>query len=187
MARPQSVLSDDLLDRIEAVFARTGYEGASLAMLAEAAGLKKASLYHRFPGGKAQMAGDVMRAAQARLERDVLAPMRAKGAPKDRAKATVAALKAYYDDGKRASLLNMLAAPGIAEGDLAPAVEAGFGALIDAFAALAEDGGSRPKKARKRAERAVMLIEGGLVMARGRNDAAHFHAAVDALPDELLK
>lgn len=186
MARPQTIPSNDLLDRIEAVFARVGYEGASLAMLAEAAGLRKASLYHRFPGGKAQMAADVLRAAQARLEAEVLAPLRAEGPPKQRAKAAAEALRRVHEDGRRASLLNMLAAPGTADGDLTPVVQAGFGAMIDAFAKLARDGGAKPRKARRKAERAVMLIEGGLVMARGTGDAAPFLEVLERLPDELL-
>ena len=50
MARPQSVQDQDLMQRLSCVFRDVGYDGASLSILSEATGLKKASLYHRFPG-----------------------------------------------------------------------------------------------------------------------------------------
>ena len=37
-----------------------GFEGASMNDLAEATGLKKASLYHRFPGGKQEITEAVL-------------------------------------------------------------------------------------------------------------------------------
>ncbi|MEO0971892.1 MAG: helix-turn-helix domain-containing protein, partial [Pseudomonadota bacterium] len=60
MPRPASINDDDLLDRLSSVFREVGYEEASMALLASASGLKKASLYHRFPGGKEQMAREVL-------------------------------------------------------------------------------------------------------------------------------
>ncbi len=48
---------------VSEVFRRVGYDGASLEELAKATGLKKSSLYHRFPEGKRQMATEVLRFA----------------------------------------------------------------------------------------------------------------------------
>lgn len=53
--RPQKVLDIDVLEGFLSVFRAKGYEGAHMNELANAAGLKKASLYHRFPGGKKEM------------------------------------------------------------------------------------------------------------------------------------
>ena len=46
---------DAMLDALLNVFSAKGYEGASLQELATACSRSKASLYHHFPGGKAQM------------------------------------------------------------------------------------------------------------------------------------
>ncbi|HEX4251546.1 MAG TPA: TetR/AcrR family transcriptional regulator, partial [Pseudonocardia sp.] len=75
MPRPQSVQDDELLVRLAEVFRRTGFEGASLGALAEAAQLRRASLYHRFPDGKAQMAEVVLGRVEVLLG-EVLEPMR---------------------------------------------------------------------------------------------------------------
>src|SRR5687767_6837809 len=50
----------DLLPLLAEVFRSHGYEGATLALISQATGLGKGSLYHFFPGGKAQMAADVL-------------------------------------------------------------------------------------------------------------------------------
>jgi len=44
-----------MLDALLGVFSAKGFEGASLAELSRSCGRSKASLYHHFPGGKAQM------------------------------------------------------------------------------------------------------------------------------------
>src|SRR5437762_12723369 len=49
-----------LLPVLGEVFRAHGYEGATLALITEATGLGKGSLYHFFPGGKAQMAAAVL-------------------------------------------------------------------------------------------------------------------------------
>lgn len=54
--RPPKVLDEDILNSLTEVFRAKGFEGASLKELADKTGLKKASLYHRFPNGKEEMA-----------------------------------------------------------------------------------------------------------------------------------
>lgn len=53
--RPQKVDDTELIETLLSVFVSKGYNGASMNELAAASGLKKASLYHRFPGGKKDM------------------------------------------------------------------------------------------------------------------------------------
>ena len=45
-----------ILPVLAEVFRAHGYEGASLSLITRATGLGKGSLYHLFPGGKAEMA-----------------------------------------------------------------------------------------------------------------------------------
>ena len=46
----------DVLPQLAEVFRAHGYEGATLALISDATGLGKGSLYNFFPGGKEQMA-----------------------------------------------------------------------------------------------------------------------------------
>jgi TetR/AcrR family transcriptional regulator, lmrAB and yxaGH operons repressor len=184
MARPQNIETDIVLRRLSDLFRTDGYEGASLARLADCAGLKKASLYHRFPGGKQQMAEDVLASAAAWLQQNVLKPLHANGPAHERLTAAMDGLEEFYQGGSRSCLLNILASTS-GPSPFAPTIAAMFQAIISAFAKLAKDAGATPKQATRRAERCVTLLEGGLVMARGMNAPQYFKTALASLPQEL--
>jgi len=186
MARPLSVDEDELLSRLASVFRDLGYEGASLSALSEGAGLQKASLYHRFPGGKQQMAEEVLAAALGWFNEHVLAPLKGRGPASERIAAVTNKLDNFYSGGRKACLLNMLSAPRGKDGPFSAAIAAAFEALIDAFARLARDAGATPKAARRKAERAVMLMQGSLVLSRGLNSTEPFQSFLSALPEDLL-
>jgi TetR/AcrR family transcriptional regulator, lmrAB and yxaGH operons repressor len=186
MARPLSIDDEELLSRLASVFRDLGYEGASLTALAEGAGLQKASLYHRFPGGKQQMAEEVLAAAIGWFGENVLAPLKESGAPKPRIAAVARRLDDFYAGGRKACLLNMLSSPRNADGPFSPAIRSAFEALIDAFSRVAREAGHAPKAARRRAERAVMLMQGSLVLSRGLGSGEPFRAFLSTLPDDLL-
>jgi TetR/AcrR family transcriptional regulator, lmrAB and yxaGH operons repressor len=186
MARPRSVGEDDLISRLARVFCEVGYNGASLAQLAAAARLQKASLYHRFPGGKAQMAAEVLAAATGWLADHVIAPLCAAGPPPDRLALVVRALDGFYDGGRKSCLLNMLSSPRAEDGPFSPAIRVAFGLLTDAFTRLAADAGCPPEAAAWRARRAVSLLQGSLVVSRGTGTDAPFREFLDHLPDDLI-
>ena len=56
----KGVERSQVLRALGEVFRAHGYEGASLTLITEATGLGKGSLYHLFPGGKEQMAAEVL-------------------------------------------------------------------------------------------------------------------------------
>jgi TetR/AcrR family transcriptional regulator, lmrAB and yxaGH operons repressor len=186
MSRPRSIAEDDLLARLARVFSEVGYEGASLSLLAQATGLQKASLYHRFPGGKKQMADEVLATTGTWLEAHILAPLAGPGTATEKLATVAANLDGFYQGGARACLLNMLSSPRIEDGPFAPAIRGAFEALITAFTGLATEAGAATEAARQRGERAVMLLQGALVLSRGTGSTAPFRAALAALPAELL-
>lgn len=186
MARPATVAEDELLDRLSAVFRDLGFAGASLGALSAASGLGRASLYHRFPRGKEQMATEVIAAALGWYEAHVFAPLRAEGPPRARVAAAAQALDAFYESGGRACLLNVMAASATREGPFGPAIRTAFEALLAAFAGVSMDAGHAPDDARGRAGRAVARLQGSLVLARGLGTSAPFSAFLNDLPGELI-
>ncbi|MFA5950937.1 MAG: TetR/AcrR family transcriptional regulator [Hyphomicrobium sp.] len=186
MGRKASVEDEELMARLSGVFRDVGYEGATLAMLAEATGLKKASLYHRFPGGKEQMAREVLESAGAWLEENILAPLKGGGTPADRITEMARQLDAFYSGGKQACLLNMLSSSRIHEGPFTEAIKKIFEAWIEALSAVMGDAGLDRKEARARAERGVIMLQGSLVLARGMGTTRPFREFLKSLPAELL-
>jgi TetR/AcrR family transcriptional regulator, lmrAB and yxaGH operons repressor len=187
MGRKASVEDEELIILLSGVFRDVGYEGATLAMLSEATGLKKASLYHRFPEGKEQMAREVLETAGAWLEENILAPLRDSGAPAARIRDMVRRLDEFYSGGKQACLLNMLSSGRIAEGPFTDLIKQVFEAWIDALSAVVADAGIDRKTARHRAERAMIMLQGSLVFSRGIGTTRPFREFLKALPDDLLQ
>ena len=186
MARPQTVDEETLLARLAEVFRDVGYQAASLSQLSKAAGLQRASLYHRFPNGKEQMAAEVLDDALNCFSQSVIAPLINEGAPQKRLAKAASGLDAFYNGGRRACLLNLFSAPLHQEGPFSMAISSAFAALIEGFERLARDAGQSPGAARKRAERVVMLLQGSLVLSRGLGNDAPFKNFLANIRHELI-
>lgn len=186
MARPLSVQDEELLERLSHTFRAVGYDGASLADLSKATGLSKAALYHRFPGGKQQMAAEVLTAASDWYEEHVFAPLRNSGMPSERLGAVARQLDRFYTTGRQACLLNMLSAPRSEDSPFAAAIKEAFQKLISAFERFAEQTGHSREAARQRAERAVVALHGSLVLSRGIGSDAPFKTFLANLADDLI-
>lgn len=179
-----TVSHDQLLDRLTQVFRDHGYDGASLSVIAAATGLQRSSLYHRFPGGKEQMAAEVAGALGDQFGNQVLAPLAGREPIETRLAAVARALLRFYDGGGSSCLLDVLTlgSPGAAtRAALAEAARAWIGA----FAAAAKEAGFSAVEARHRAEDAVAAIEGGLVLGRVTGDHKPFRRALERLGPTL--
>lgn len=186
MARPSTIGDPVLIARLSKVFRDVGYEGASLSVLSEAAGLKKASLYHRFPGGKEQMAKEVLTSAEAWLSKHILTPLKTNDPPEKRIKRMVAKLDEFYSGGKQACLLNMLSSAHIHQGPFTELIKGVFEAWIKTLSGVLTDAGFDANTARMRSERAVALLQGSLVLSRGLGTTEPFRDFLNRLPEELL-
>lgn len=185
MGRPAIIENDELLARLGRTFRDVGYEAASLTMLSEATGLKRPSLYHRFPGGKEQMAREVLDAAGAWLEENVLVPLRSDQPPAARIEVMVNGLREFYSNGTRACLLSMLSSPLAMEGPFTDRIRQTYDAWIGALAHAFEDAGLSGDEAQKAAIRTVSLVQGSLVLSRGMGTPEPFRAALEQIARDV--
>lgn len=187
MGRRPSLDDVELLQRLSLVFRDMGFEGATLAMLADATGLQKASLYHRFPEGKEQMAREVLQDAAAWLAENILALLRGPGRPRAKLRALTRRLDEFYSGGQQACLLNMLSSSRMAPGPFSKLIRGVFDAWVSTVSAFLLDAGVPRRVAEQRAERAMILLQGSLVYARGIGSTRPFKEFLKSLPDELLE
>lgn len=181
-----TVADQQLLSRLTEVFRRYGYEGASLSALSSATGLARASLYHRFPRGKSEMAEYVMRGTQAWLREQALAPLRDTSLrPAERVRAMARQLDAFYGSGTKSCVLDALSI-GEAGAPLRRLVRGALDLWSRDLAATVRAAGFTEREAAARAERALTLLQGALVVARVRSDPAPFQRVIDELPEVLL-
>lgn len=186
MARHATIENQELVNKLTGVFRDVGYYGASLRALSEATGLKKASLYHRFPEGKEQMAREVLGSAEAWLSEHILSGLKNGAPPEQRIRGMVGKLDEFYSGGRQACLLNMLSSAHIHQGPFRKLIKGVFLAWIKALQNVLIEAGFDEKTAGMRAKRAITLIQGSLVLSRGMGTTKPFQEVLSRLPEELL-
>ena len=181
----QKIDDDALLDRLTKVFRLYGYEGASLSRISKATGLQRASLYHRFPGGKDEMAKAVLARAGQWMAYRILAPLSGPGTPDKRIRLMADRLHEFYSGGRQSCLLDSLSFS-TEQSELKRHIKEGMKAWGRALAAVAREAGLPAKAAQQRAEDAIGRIQGSLVLARAMDDTAPFERTLRELPHVIL-
>ena len=185
MAKTETSEAEKVLGSLISVFRDHGFEGASLTRFTESSGLIKASLYHRFPLGKEQMALAALTEVDRIFATYVLAPIDLKEDPLRRLKLVTERLDEFYEGGTQACLLETLSSAGTP-----PSVRAHVKNTLDfwiaKFMKLSRDAGIPAKEARIRAEGAVAAIEGALVISRAQENNKEFKRSLQSLPARLL-
>lgn len=176
---------DEVIDRLLATFRSAGYDGASLADIASATGLGRSSLYHHFPGGKEEMASAVLDRVDAWLDLRIVQPLQGDGTLGERLDRMVTALDEFYDGGREHCILGafVVGQSGQLFGKRLAAV---FERWIGALAALARESGAGAKEARRRAETAVMAVQGAVVLVAALDDPKPFRTMLAELPRAIL-
>lgn len=185
MPRPQSISDDQISLRLQSTFRRKGFDGASLAELASESGLAKAGLYHRFPGGKREMAESVLDGLKAWMTQWVLDPLNAPGDARAKLEDMVKMLRKLYVNGTEPCLVGQFSVGGGLE-HFQPRLGNSLLALQKGIAATLIQHGIPRQEAARRAEDAVVRIQGSLVLARAQDDPGPFLRTMRRLPNSLL-
>ena len=181
---PAALLSrDDAIACIAEVFREQGFAGASLSAITEASGLGKGSLYNHFPGGKDQMAAEVLQHVDRWFETGVYAPLRETADARAAIAAMFAAVDRYFRSGRRICLVGAFALDATRE-RFAVAVQDYFARWIAALEAALRRGGVPASRAL--AETTVAGIQGALVLSRALDDPAVFGRQLEQLHARLL-
>lgn len=174
----------DLLAALTDVFRTMGYDGATLTLLATATGLSKASLYHHFPGGKAEMAAVLLRDAVAELERTAFSRLSTDQPADEQLRAFVDGFSEYVGRGERRCLVAVLAegSAGAAHG---ATIASQFEEWTHRLAATFEASGYKPKRAQRAAADLLAGLYGGLQLAALQKDPAVFRTQAKRLRKRL--
>ncbi|MFH1345218.1 MAG: TetR/AcrR family transcriptional regulator [Pseudomonadota bacterium] len=183
MAKPV-VDRADLLPLLAEVFRSHGYEGATLALISQATGLGKGSLYHFFPGGKAQMAAEVLAEIDGWFEVNIFAPLRESDDSARAVAAMVGAVDSYFRSGHRMCLVGVIAL-GASRDTFAAQVQDYFKRWNDALALALRRSGLSASAARRRSTDALITIQGALVLARASDDSRVFGQAMAEMTARL--
>lgn len=184
--RPQKLSEQEILTGLAGVFRSKGYEGASLADLAEATGLKKASLYHRFPNGKKQMAEAVFSYLGQSVEEHVFRTLHnTQDTPQIRLKKGLSQVRAFYDGGNEVCLFRALSMQaGLAL--FVEQIETGMKEWIAAFEEIGLALQFSPEVAKEHALQTLVDIQGSLILTKGLNNANIFDRTLENIEKRYL-
>lgn len=184
--RPQKSSDKDVLSGLTEVFRSKGYEAASLQDLAKATGLKKASLYHRFPGGKKEMAEAVFAHLGEWVKENVFQIMKkTQESPQIRLKKGIAQIRVLYDDGEKTCIFRALSMKtGISL--FASQIESGLRDWIKIFEQIGLELGLIPKIAKENAIQTLSEIQGSLILAIGLNDPSIFDKTLKGIENRYI-
>lgn len=183
MAHPK-IEQEELVEKLFEVFRESGYEGASLMQLSEVTGLKKPSLYHRFPGGKEEMVEIVLDYADNWMSEHVIKVLDGEGDPFERLTLALQNMQALYDDGRKACILRALSL-GSSLTLFNERIQQSFSLLLDGFSKWATSIHFSSQNAKTLAENILIRIQGALVVARAMQNPAIFRRTIQEIISEL--
>lgn len=180
------VSEQEVVERLYQVFREQGFDGASLNELAKATGLKKASLYHRFPGGKQEMAAAVMGYVADWNETNVSAIFYSDLTPEKKLNTVLQNLDELYAGGTNKCILRSFSV-GLESAFLHPSVKTTFENLLIGFEQLALQFGHQPETAKNIGRKAVVNLHGGLILSQVTEDASYFQDSLEGIRKSFLK
>jgi len=174
---------EDTIPLIAEVFRELGYEGASFSRITERTGVSKGSLYHFFPGGKEQMAAEILAHIDIWFEANVFAPLGDDDPRKAIAQMWRAVLD-YFHSGRRVCLVGVFALDETRD-LFAERIRDYFQRWIKAMKAALVRAGMDRKRAQGLAEECVAGIQGGLVISRAMGNTDLFVRTVRRLASRV--
>ncbi len=177
---------EEILDQIADVFRRHGYEGATLSRLSAATGLGRASLYHHFPDGKADMAQAVAAHMSQNVMKQIFSRLEGEGSTRQKLEGFASGIIEFYDGGAKNCFLAAMTLTG-GNTVLAEPMQRSVTRWIEKVSRILLEAGAEEKVALRRARMTVERIQGALIVARSLNDPQSFETTVRELPDMLLQ
>lgn len=184
--RPQKILDTDMISGLTKVFRDKGYEGTSLNDLAEVTGLKKASLYHRFPNGKQEMAECVLNNIDQWVDDHIFFPLLDENrSAKLRLKDALKSIEILYDSGKETCVLrafSMHSGLSLFEQQ----VKSGMDKWILAFKTFGIALQLTSVQSQQNAIQTLIELQGSLIVTRGLADTGIFKNTLKSIEKRYL-
>ena len=179
--RPQKVNDIELLEGLMQVLQSRGYDGASLNELAASSGLQKASLYHRFPEGKKEIALAVLDYVHNWIEKNIYNLLIDQSLhPDKRLNKVLKNIDDLYGKGTKTCILRALLIDSN-EDFLGKKIQVSMNRWKDGFIVLGIDLGFSKKEATKKSIQTLINVQGSLVVSKGLYDLQIFKSSLKAI------
>jgi AcrR family transcriptional regulator len=185
--RPQKVENQILIDGLMSVLRAKGYDGASLNELADASGLKKASLYHRFPEGKREIVAAVLTYVNEWLQEHIYNLLtNASIIPDERLKLVLNNINLLYNNGEYSCAIRALSLDSSLE-IFGEQIKECMQLWIKGFSALGVAYGFSTEIANEKAYQVLINVQGSLVISKGLGSIEVYQTALNTIEKMYLK
>jgi len=171
----------DAVALVAEVFRELGYEGASMSAITARTKLSKGSLYYFFPGGKEEMAAEILAHVHDWFIAHVFEPL-----DREESQAAIRSMWKSVDDyfrsGRRVCLIGAFALDETRDRFAGP-IRNYFKRWIETLEDALVRGGVEEVTAKKLAEETVVGIQGALTLSRALGDTAIFGRTVQRLKE----
>lgn len=162
----------DVIPLVTEVFRELGYEGASLSKITARTRLSKGSLYYFFPGGKDEMAAEILAHIDKWFIKNIYEPLE-KNEPRAAIDHMWQEVDTYFKSGQRICLIGAFALDETRD-RFAAVIRQYFVRWIEAFSAALVRAGISKETADQISEETIAGIQGGLVLSRALHDESFF-------------
>lgn len=175
---------DAIIDAAVRLFRQKGYAATGLADIVEASGAPKGSVYHYFPGGKAEIGEAAVREAGRRVLETVRGLADSAASAGDLVKAHAALLgdwmaKSGYRDGAPMTTVLLENAP--QDAAITAAGREALGAWAGELTACLTRDGASPEQAERFASLTLSALDGALLQARVEQSRSPLDIAAEEL------
>lgn len=169
-------------------FGKKGYLGGSMANISKITGLGKSSLYHYFPGGKQEMAQQILQAAHCWVNDELMKPIDDEPLTQAKIDLLFNKISDFYANGSRNCLIDIMSIE-IEEED--PMAKNIIRLIVEDFVKIFEklflELNHNPIQARSLATQALIQLQGSLVLARALDKPEYFQNQILFIKQNMLK
>jgi len=181
--RPQKVEDTELLNGLFSVLRSKGYDGASLNELASSSGLQKASLYHRFPGGKKDIALAVINFVKEWKVKNIVNVINDRSIPvAQRLNTVIEKIDQVYESGEATCIMRALSM-GSGHDIFSDELQNATDQWIESLTKLGVDVGFDQVKASELALQTLVKIQGSLIVSKTMNSTIPFKKALGEIKE----
>lgn len=173
----------DVIPLVTEVFRELGYEGATLSKITARTRLSKGSLYYFFPGGKEEMAAEILAHIDQWFIKNIFEPLE-----KNEARVAIdhmwQEVDTYFQSGQRICLIGAFALDETRD-RFAAVIRQYFVRWIEALSAALVQTGISKETADQISEETIASIQGGLILSRALNDESYFERTLANLSQRV--
>ncbi|MEK4660643.1 TetR/AcrR family transcriptional regulator [Priestia sp. FSL H7-0729] len=173
----------DVIPLVTEVFRELGYEGASLSKITARTRLSKGSLYYFFPGGKDEMAAEILAHIDQWFIKNIFEPLE-----KNETKAAIdhmwQEVNTYFQSGQRICLIGAFALDETRD-RFAAVIRQYFIRWIESLSAALVRAGISKDTADQISEETIASIQGGLILSRALHDESYFERTLANLSQRV--